>query len=552
MNIWFQMLATAPATLQRLIARRNRISLPHRATPAIRLERLRLALCHAATVRATYFAMEKDEQAALQHLREVRGGLSPDQLVALYGPVRPFSQIAAAINPQSLSERLILHGFLLPRPATNRHPARFLLPPEVRQWLPRPLALDDFGAAPPSTPAPALRVATTILLACAERPLPLCQDGLLRLESLRRLAAHLAPFDDTEVAALCRFVLPLLIDLGLLAPHGASAALAPQGARFLARPPYEQLARLRAAWVGMPRPDAWLRPLLVTTRGLDWPLLRRRLLAWAAALPPSQLLDPTTLYDALTAALGPLADAHTHGFRPVDRAPWQPKRAEAIWEAALRGPLTWLGSIAWVEANDTQTPRCFATPVARAEVADADQRPTTNDQRPTTNKKTNGQEDKETARRSNLQSAIYNLQSERATDDGHQTTDNWRYGALGDIEIPHAVLDAAVLRLLPYTRWYAADAETTTYRITPRRLAAAVRDGYSIDALATLLERQAGPLPQEWRAWLTPAPAVQIVYGAVVMSDQADRARPRGADAQCAPLSASPRARHRAGQPRAR
>src|SRR4051812_329267 len=112
MNIWFQMLADAPATLQRLIARRNRISLPRRATPAVRLERLRLALCHAATVRVTYFAMEKDEQAALQHLREVRGGLSPDQLAARYGPVRPFSQIAADINPQSLSERLILHGFL--------------------------------------------------------------------------------------------------------------------------------------------------------------------------------------------------------------------------------------------------------------------------------------------------------------------------------------------------------------------------------------------------------------------------------------------------------
>ncbi len=48
MNIWFQMLADAPATLQRLIARRNRISLPRRASPEVRLERLRLSLCHAA------------------------------------------------------------------------------------------------------------------------------------------------------------------------------------------------------------------------------------------------------------------------------------------------------------------------------------------------------------------------------------------------------------------------------------------------------------------------------------------------------------------------
>ncbi len=52
-----------------------------------------------------------------------------------------------------------------------------------------------------------------------------------------------------------------------------------------------------------------------------------------------------------------------------------------------------------------------------------------------------------------------------------------------------------------------------------RRLANARRDGFSIDALATLLERQAGPLPEDWRAWLAPAPAVQIVYGAVVTSD---------------------------------
>jgi hypothetical protein len=85
--------------------------------------------------------------------------------------------------------------------------------------------------------------------------------------------------------------------------------------------------------------------------------------------------------------------------------------------------------------------------------------------------------------------------------------------------ISHQALDASVLRLLPYARWHAADAQTTTYQITPRCLAAARRDGYSIDALARLLERQAGPLPEEWRDWLEPTPAVQVVYGAIVMSD---------------------------------
>jgi hypothetical protein len=47
MNIWFQMLADVPATVQRLIAHRNRISLPRGASPDIRLERLRMSLCHA-------------------------------------------------------------------------------------------------------------------------------------------------------------------------------------------------------------------------------------------------------------------------------------------------------------------------------------------------------------------------------------------------------------------------------------------------------------------------------------------------------------------------
>src|SRR5258706_2229130 len=206
MNICFQSLKDAPAPLQRLIARRNRISLPRRATPTIRLERLRLALCHAATVRVTYFAMEKDEQAALQHLRPLRGGMRLEELAAQYGPVRPWSQIAEDITPQSLSERLILHGFLLPRPATNHHPACFLLPPEVRRWLPRPLALDDHGEAPPAPPAPALRAATAILLAAAEKGLPLRMDGQLRLDSQRCLIARLAPLDEPEITALCGFV----------------------------------------------------------------------------------------------------------------------------------------------------------------------------------------------------------------------------------------------------------------------------------------------------------------------------------------------------------
>src|SRR6266508_2834120 len=343
MNHWAAMLADCPPTLQRLIARAQRISLPRNAPPDVRQARLRQALCHPPTVRATYFALPPDARAALQQLRTVRGGLSPAVLTAQYGPVRCWSQLAADPTPRSLAERLILLGWLLPRPATSRHPPRFLLPPELRAWLPQPLRLADHGAAPPPPLPPALHAASVILLAAAARPLPLCRDGTLPLASRRALAARLAPLPEAAATALCGFVLPLLIDLGLLAPHGTAAALAPAGARFLALAPAQQLALLRAAWERAPRPDGWLRPLRVSTRGIDWPLLRRRLCAWAAALPRARLLDPASLYDALVDAFGPLADAQTHGFRPVDRAPWWPRRAAAVWDAALRGPLTWLG-----------------------------------------------------------------------------------------------------------------------------------------------------------------------------------------------------------------
>lgn len=278
MNRWALMLAEAPPTLQRLIARHQRISLPRGCSAAERLARLRGALCHARTVRERFFALPPEAQAALQELRAAPRGLAPDALAARFGPLRPWSEIAAASAPQSLSEQLVLLGLVLPRPASHRHPARFLLPPEVRAWLPRPLALPDHGPAPAPAPPLALRAARLILLAVAEHPLPLRADGTPRVESLRLLAARLA-VPEPEAAALCRWLWPLLTGLDLLAPHGAAAALAPAGQRFLARPGCEQLDLLRAAWVRAPQPDRWLCGLGVVLRGLDWPLLRRRLLA---------------------------------------------------------------------------------------------------------------------------------------------------------------------------------------------------------------------------------------------------------------------------------
>jgi hypothetical protein len=107
-------------------------------------------------------------------------------------------------------------------------------------------------------------------------------------------------------------------------------------------------------------------------------------------------------------------------------------------------------------------------------------------------------------------------------------TPPWNYGAPGDVCIPHAhlddsdgkvragttnntnntnrcggrdvarnvsttktaftirVLDAQVLRLLPFVRWERADATTTTYRVTTDRIARAIRQGYSDTQLWTM------------------------------------------------------------------
>jgi hypothetical protein len=66
MNLWARMLAESPALLQRLIARTQRVSLPHGCDATTRSAHLRRALCHQATVRAVYALLEDDVRAALQ------------------------------------------------------------------------------------------------------------------------------------------------------------------------------------------------------------------------------------------------------------------------------------------------------------------------------------------------------------------------------------------------------------------------------------------------------------------------------------------------------
>jgi hypothetical protein len=476
MNFWAQMLQEAPASLQRLIARSQRISLPRRCSPAERHRRLRQALCHARTVRVTYAQLSADEQAAIQDVRTCRGGLRSEVLEQRYGPVRSWTQLARDPRPQTIAERLILLGWLLPRPATSpRHPARFMVPPEVRRWLPEPLRLELLGpTAGGAALPPAVRVAATLLLTCADRPLPLQTDGTPAQAGLQHLLPRLAPLPAPDATRLCQFVLPLLDDLGLVSWVHGRAQTTPAGQRFLARPLTEQLTRLRQAWFQTPRPDAWLRPWVRDTTGLHAEVLRRRLVAWVTAVPPDQLLDPTLLAARLSATFGPLADADTHGFRHVDRVPWQPRRAAAVFDAALHGPLTWLGWITWhphpAPAPAGSSPLLLARPA---------------------------------------------VELPAITDN----TPGWQYAAPGMLTIPHTHTTAALFRLLPFCDWVAADATAGHYRITATSLRRARRQGWSSRVCWTVLAEQAGPIPPDWGAELDlTVPTIRIEPALVVTS----------------------------------
>jgi hypothetical protein len=286
------MLAQVPASLQQAIARRNRISLPRSCSPDERLLRLRRALCRQAGVRVTYQALTPDEQAALQALRHIPRGLRPAELQARFGPIRAPAALRADPTPQSLSERLLLLGWLLPCPAAPHNPPRYLLPPELRRWLPQPPRFAPHGAPPPATPPPALAVSTALLLACATDPLPLRADHSLGRPALRRLAPLLADVDATQQADFCTVIWPLLQQRGLVISAHGQATLSPAATSFLKRPASERLKLLREAWIGGPDCDAWLHPLLIDQRGIDWPCLRQRLCAWAASLPTLQAVAP--------------------------------------------------------------------------------------------------------------------------------------------------------------------------------------------------------------------------------------------------------------------
>jgi hypothetical protein len=345
MNVWAAMLADLPATAQRTIARFQRVSLPRGCAAEERLQRLRAALCRAKTVRAVYFTLNADLRSAIQDLRQHPRGLRPVDVVARYGALRPWSQLAADPHPQSITENLVLRGWLIMRPAAPHNPPRLIVPPELRRWLPQPLVWQACAPAQPATVIPACAAATLLLRTCAATPLAVRTDGRLTPTTLCTLLPQLQPLASTAAADLGHFVWQLLLAQGLVSYTARRATLTAAGALFLAAAPATQRERLCLAWAALPGPDRILLREMVDTRGLDWPLFCRRLQLWAAALPQDSVVDPAITYATLSAAFGPLGDAMTHGFRRVTRAPWQPRRAEAIWLAALHGPLTWLGLV---------------------------------------------------------------------------------------------------------------------------------------------------------------------------------------------------------------
>ncbi|NJN19116.1 MAG: WYL domain-containing protein [Oscillochloris sp.] len=337
------------------------------------------------------------------------------------------------------------------------------------------------GSAPePAFPA-ALAAAETLLLACAAQPFPVRKRGTLSKPALRRLLPRLEHL-SLQPADLAAFTWSLLLAQGMVAGHTGRATITPAGTLWLAAPADERLERLRTAWIALPDVDPILAPLLVDRRGIDWPFLRRRLIAWVAALPDGQLIDSTVALDTLISANGPLADAHTHGFRRVSRTPWGPKRTHAIWHAGLSGPLHWLGYVDYLphSPNDS-TPHAVIARIGSLSLP-ADDRP-------------------------------------------------WQYGDPGEVIVPTAAGGAALGQAVAGMRWMRADTNSTIYRVDPQSLAQATRAAVAATTIEQVIRSRAGDQPPGWRLSRALEPATVEVSAGLVLTappgvlEQAARAR---------------------------
>lgn len=525
MNRWAIFLADAPVLHQRLIARTQRISLPRSCPADERIRRLRHALCHQRTVQRTYFAHDTATQYAIQHLATLPRGITPHDLTAHYGHVRPWHHIWRDPTPHSIAETLLLLGWLFLRPPTGGSAARYIVPEPLRQWLPTPLHIPTIAPVPAIPVVPvAVRITTTLLLASVDHRCLITHTHTLAQDTLRLLTPRLAPIHPDILPACATTLLPILLRMHLIANQQGRAELTLAGQRWLAAPIPQQQQHLLHAWTTFPTPDPWLTAMRVPVRGMNLPLFRRRLLAWVAHLPHHHIIDPQPLYTTLEAALGPLADADTHGYRTTRRRPWQPATAAAVFTAALHGPLTWLGIVApYNHATHTLVPDARHTPdtlIARIAhehtILPADLPAEATDDVAThpCDDATNPAPAAPAATDTSPPRCL------DAVESPHH--DAWTYGPPGNIIITHTSRPSDTLHLLPFVTWAAADATTTTYRITPQRITHAIRRGYSDTALRTLLEQHAGPLPPDWHDTLQAMPptgTLHLIHGTIVVAD---------------------------------
>lgn len=463
MHRWPVYLADLPAALLWLVAAANRISLPRRSTPAERLARVRQALCRPAAVRAVYFALPVEARAAAQELRRAPRCITPDAVTAQFGPLRPLAELRRDRAPRSIAELLLLHGWLLPRRASRNHPVRYVVPPEVREWLPRPIQADFcHKTAPDAATTLAVRGATAILVAAAAAPLPLRRDGRLTAAALRRIQPLLVDIPAPELAALAAWAMPLLTGLDLLAPHGAAAAPAPAAARFFAASARDRLRMLRDSWAHAPHAEPGLLPPRASRLRVHWSVLRRRLLLWAEARPAGSSAEAS--FETLTAAFGPLADGFTHYSSAWRRPPWAQRTALAVWARALEGPLAWLG--------------------------------------------VQGVGSKEQGAGSGAQSAAMGARV------------LWAYGDAGKVSIPHDAAGAELLAVAPFAQEISGDTAGLTVQLTCATVARALGRGHDPARLRAALEQRAGPLPDSWAELLAPAGSVRLLRRAVLLADE--------------------------------
>lgn len=464
MNRWALMLQQSPPELQRLIARTQRVSLPRGCDAAERLRRLRRALCSAAAVRSTYALLDNETRTALDVLRQRHGGVRADELVGQFGPIRSLRQLARDPRPQSIAERLLLLGWLLPRPAAPHHPPRYMLPPELRRALPHALTIEPIGVAPDAPLALAVRASVALLLVCAATPLAVRADGMLRRSALRSLMPLFPVHEADEIGDLYAFALPLLRRLGLVACSHGRCTITPGAATFLALPYSKQCERLTNGWIASPEPDHWLVRLRLALYGVDWPLLRQRLVVWASALPAGRLVASDTLYNTLTAAFGPLADAQTHGFRTIRRTPWQPRNAARAFLTALRKPLAWLGIVAW-HHQYVYRPTAYASVDATS----------------------------------------------------------WRYESDGEVFVPFTAAHTA-LQIAPHIRWVRGHQDGLTFRVAPRLTFAAKPALLQQRTLRQLLLQYAGPPPSGWddNLFRSERPPFRLFDGVLLVAETTD------------------------------